>query len=253
MFYSHYSDYYSLGILCYEFMQGHKPYSGVNKREIKEKIMVKQYSIKKEEIPKGWSTECADFINLLIMRKPIDRLGFNGINELKNHPWFATINWKDYYDKKLKSPFIELNVQEAYSRVLLSPEKKGERKKYSELLKKNKSIFKEFIYYDIKSLNNLNTNSVGFYNPQTKKRYRPEWDIPCLKEFYESGDATASNSNIKSSQTERFSNTDLKSVSLGSTNSKTLRRENSLQSKNIDGTNIFTNNIVQRSNVAQKY
>lgn len=234
-------------------MQGHKPYSGVNKREIKEKIMIKQYLIKQEEIPKSWSVECADFINKLIIRKPMDRLGFNGIEEIKNHPWFATINWKDYYDKKLKSPFIDLNVQEAYSRVLLSPEKKGEKKKYNELLKKNKSSFKEFIYYDIKSINNLNSKSVGFYNPQTKKRYRPEWDVPSLKQLYDSGEATVSNSVFKSSQTKRSSNTDLKSISLRSTGSKNMRRENSLQSKNIDGTNIFNNNIVQRSYVAQKY
>ena len=32
-------------------------------KEIKDKIMAKQVQIKRNEIPEGWSTEAADFIN----------------------------------------------------------------------------------------------------------------------------------------------------------------------------------------------
>lgn len=28
------------------------------------------------------------------MRNPNNRLGFNGIEEIKNHPWMVTIDWK---------------------------------------------------------------------------------------------------------------------------------------------------------------
>jgi serine/threonine protein kinase len=143
-------------------MQGHKPYIANSKREIKEKVMIKQYEIKSEEIPKGWSLECADFINKLIMRKPMDRLGFNGIEEVKNHPWFATVNWRDYYDKKIKPPFVNLNIDDAYSRILCSPEKKDMKKRNPEILKKNNSNFRDFIYYDKKSLNNLKNKTIGF-------------------------------------------------------------------------------------------
>jgi hypothetical protein len=225
-------------------MQGHKPYSGVNKREIKEKIMIKQYDIKPEQIPKGWSLECADFINKLIMRKPMDRLGFNGIEEVKNHPWFTTVNWRDYYDKKFKSPFINLNIEEAYSRILYSPEKRGTKKRYNEILKKLRPNFREFIYYDIKSLNNLKQKTVGFYNPQTKRRYRPEWDIPSLKEFYESGDSATTSNYASKSSTKLSSSTDLKSIR--SSASRGLTRDNSVKSNVINGTNIFNNNIVER-------
>ncbi len=41
-------------------------------------------------------------------RNPKKRLGYNGAEEIKNHEFFKNINWQDVYDKKIKSPFIEL-------------------------------------------------------------------------------------------------------------------------------------------------
>lgn len=39
------------------------------------------------------------------MRKnPKKRLGFNGVDEIKNHPWFKNIDWKKVYNRKLKPP-----------------------------------------------------------------------------------------------------------------------------------------------------
>jgi len=43
--------------------------------------------VKRAEVPMGWSMEAADFINRLIQRKPLARLGVNGPDEVKNHPW----------------------------------------------------------------------------------------------------------------------------------------------------------------------
>jgi hypothetical protein len=40
-----------------------RPYTGKSRKEIKDKIMAKQVQIKRNEIPEGWSTEAADFIN----------------------------------------------------------------------------------------------------------------------------------------------------------------------------------------------
>lgn len=99
-------DYYAVGVMLYEFMFGFRPYNGKNRREIKEKLMSKQVRIKESEIPFGWSNEAADFVNKLIQRKPANRLGIMGINELYDHPWFKEFNWKDLYERKLKAPFI---------------------------------------------------------------------------------------------------------------------------------------------------
>lgn len=99
-------DYYAVGIMLYEFMFGYRPYNGKNRREIKEKIMSKQVRIKEGDIPLGWSIEAADFVNKLIQRKPANRLGIMGINELYSHSWFKNFNWKDLHDRKMKAPFI---------------------------------------------------------------------------------------------------------------------------------------------------
>jgi len=55
-----------MGIIGYECMFGRRPYTGRNRREIREHILAKQIQIKRGEIPPGWSVEAADFINRLI-------------------------------------------------------------------------------------------------------------------------------------------------------------------------------------------
>ena len=43
--------------------------------------------------PLNWSDEAISFINSLIQRKKENRLGHNGIHELKNHSWFKDMDW----------------------------------------------------------------------------------------------------------------------------------------------------------------
>ena len=99
-------DFFALGIIGYEFMNGIRPYLGKNRKEIKEKIMAKQAQVKKSQIPKDWSLESADFINRCLQRKPSFRLGLRGISEIKEHSWFKYFPWKDLYLKKIESNFI---------------------------------------------------------------------------------------------------------------------------------------------------
>lgn len=62
--------------------------------------------IRKGDIPEGWSLEAADFINRLIQRKPANRLGVEGPNQLKQHAWFKNFPWEKLQNKELESPFI---------------------------------------------------------------------------------------------------------------------------------------------------
>lgn len=57
-------------------------------------------------MPESWSPESIDFVNQLIQRKPSSRLGFNGPEELKEHPFLKDTNWKGLLDKTLVPPFI---------------------------------------------------------------------------------------------------------------------------------------------------
>ena len=99
-------DYFAVGVIGYECMFGKRPYIGRSRKEIRDHILSKQVQIKRHEVPKGWSLEAADFINQTLKRKPANRLGLNGPEEVMNHPWFRDFPWEDLHEKTLKSPFI---------------------------------------------------------------------------------------------------------------------------------------------------
>ena len=152
------SDYFSLGTICYEMMMRKRPYNGKNRQEVKEKMAKEFVQIKNEEIPKGWSPESADFINKLLEKNEIYRLGNHGIEELKDHPWLKYYNWKDLYLMKEKAPFIpprKVICSEENSSSNSSGNKKNEAIKNSELYKKAFINFSYFNRYSIKSRNYL--------------------------------------------------------------------------------------------------
>ena len=99
-------DYFALGVLTYEFMMGIRPYTGKNRREIKEKIVATQFLIPKEKIPPNWSYDAADFINKLLQRKPANRLGLRSAKEVREHSWIKKYRWRDLYNKKIVPTFI---------------------------------------------------------------------------------------------------------------------------------------------------
>lgn len=76
--------------------------------------MAKQVQL--DEIPPfGWSRESVDFVNRLIQRKPDARLGYHGIDEVKNHPWFKRVDWEKLAEKKLPAPFLPPSIEEDYN------------------------------------------------------------------------------------------------------------------------------------------
>lgn len=99
-------DYYALGVIAYECMMGKRPYLGRNRKEIRDQILAKQVQVKRSEIPEGWSLEAADFINRLIQRKPVNRLGLDGPAEVKSHPWLKDFPWDKLNRKELEPPFL---------------------------------------------------------------------------------------------------------------------------------------------------
>lgn len=108
------ADYYAVGVIVYECMVdfilyyqiGKRPYLGKSRQEIRDQILAKQVQIKKSDIPDGWSLEAADFANRLIQRKPANRLGVQGPDEVKAHPWLLDYPWDKLVNKELPAPFI---------------------------------------------------------------------------------------------------------------------------------------------------
>ena len=67
--------------------------------------MVKKQA-KIENIESGWSKESILFINSLLQRNPENRLGYQGINELKHHSWFKGFEWEKLTKNQIVPPFI---------------------------------------------------------------------------------------------------------------------------------------------------
>ena len=146
-------DFFAIGIIGYEFMKGKRPYSGKNRKEIRDEMLMKQICIKNEEIEEGWTKESIDFINKLLIRKKENRLGYKGINEVKEHPWIKYYPWTMIIDKTLPSPFVPQNKDNFDLRYCARSEKIGEETKmrYEELIMENKfkNIFNNFYFnYD---------------------------------------------------------------------------------------------------------
>ena len=99
-------DYFAVGVITYELMMGKRPYVGKNRKEIKEQMMSKQIHIDSEMIPSDWSEEAVDFINNLLIRKDVKRLGFYNELDIQRHPWFSDINFDTIVKKDLISPFL---------------------------------------------------------------------------------------------------------------------------------------------------
>ena len=164
-------DYFALGVIGYEFMNGKRPYIGKNRKEIKAKILSTQIQVKKEMVPNGWSIESADFINRLIQRKPANRLGLRGPTEVKEHSWFKEYDWKNLYCENLISPFQPKDGDNFDYNYCNEPDKIGAntQERYYNIMtsQKYKVIFSDFHYFNrlSKIFGEGRNHSYQFKNP----------------------------------------------------------------------------------------
>ena len=96
--YDYNSDYYRLGSIIFYLIFKTYPYI------VKLENNVTDIMINYKEI-KNCSSNCIDFLNKLIISDPKKRIGFNDINELKNHSWFKGFDWEKLEKKQIDSPF----------------------------------------------------------------------------------------------------------------------------------------------------
>lgn len=89
-------DYYALGVILYEFMLGKHPYKGNTRKDYMDSIIRNPVTLTIYDFDFGdqpYSKDAIDFVNGLILRKPIDRLGAKDLNDIKSHSWFNGMNW----------------------------------------------------------------------------------------------------------------------------------------------------------------
>lgn len=78
---------------------------------------------KKIKMPNHFSKEAADFCSQLLIKIPSERIGCRagGVAEIKNHPWFADIDWEKLYMKQIPPPYVP-GVSEADDVSKIDPE-----------------------------------------------------------------------------------------------------------------------------------
>ncbi|AOA64013.1 Serine/threonine-protein kinase [Komagataella phaffii] len=93
-------DFWTLGTLLYEMTVGLPPFYDENV-----KIMYKKILNDPLKFPAGFDPDAKSLITGLLQRDPTKRLGFNGSHEIKNHQFFADIDWQRLLSKSYIPPF----------------------------------------------------------------------------------------------------------------------------------------------------
>ena len=141
-------DWWSLGCLMYEMLVG-KPLFNFNNININ----INEYK-KPLQLSAGFSDEAKDLITKLLDLDPKKRIGAgpNGVEDLKKHPYFKKIDWKELENKNVKAPFVpDLNgeMDLKYFDKMFTDEVNITRES-DELNETNKTIdnYVNFSYYD---------------------------------------------------------------------------------------------------------
>ncbi|KAM0790286.1 Serine/threonine protein kinase, AGC [Microbotryomycetes sp. NB124-2] len=101
-------DWWTLGILVYEMLSGLPPFYSENTNEMYQKILTDPLRFGDEFTP-----DARNLLTGLLNRDPAQRLGANGGDEIKRHPFFAKhIDFRKLMRKEYKPPF-KPNVESA--------------------------------------------------------------------------------------------------------------------------------------------
>ena len=95
-------DWWSLGTLIYEMMNGLPPFYDPNMSEMYKKIMNAPL-----QFPSFFSANAKDLLSKLLDRNADRRLGSSeaDVEEIKAHPFFSSIDWDKLYKKEIDPPF----------------------------------------------------------------------------------------------------------------------------------------------------
>ncbi|KAF1959248.1 hypothetical protein CC80DRAFT_323955 [Byssothecium circinans] len=95
------SDWWSLGCILFECLYGYPPFHAETPDEVFQNILARKIDWPDNDEDLGVSDEAKDLMNRLMCSDPTKRLGANmedkfatGGEEIRNHPWFADVNWE---------------------------------------------------------------------------------------------------------------------------------------------------------------
>ncbi|EIW84113.1 kinase-like protein [Coniophora puteana RWD-64-598 SS2] len=101
-------DWWSLGVMAYELLYRRRPFDGRTSEKMTNSIL--KDPLRFPDDNKKCSPECVSFLQGLIERNVVSRLGCRSLNsgfrEIQQHPWMSSVDWRTLQDKKTSSPYI---------------------------------------------------------------------------------------------------------------------------------------------------
>ncbi|KAI0984803.1 hypothetical protein GJ496_001733 [Pomphorhynchus laevis] len=96
-------DWWALGVLIYEMAAGYPPFYADQPIQIYEKIVSGRV-----RYPAHFSSDLKDLLRNILQIDLSKRFGNlkNGVDDIRNHKWFQTVNWIDTFQRKVDPPFI---------------------------------------------------------------------------------------------------------------------------------------------------
>ncbi|XP_028409881.1 ribosomal protein S6 kinase 2 beta-like isoform X2 [Dendronephthya gigantea] len=96
------ADWWSYGVLMFEMLTGSLPFQGKDRKDTMTMILKAKLGM-----PQFLSPDAQSLLRMLFKRNPANRLGAaeNGIEDIKKHQFFASINWEKLIRKECKPPF----------------------------------------------------------------------------------------------------------------------------------------------------
>lgn len=93
-------DFWTLGVLLYEMLTSLPPFYDEDVSTMYKKILEDPLIF-----PNDMDSITKDLIGKLLNRDPLQRLGFHGVHEIKNHPFFKDIDWDKLNSKGYIPPY----------------------------------------------------------------------------------------------------------------------------------------------------
>ncbi|KAJ1914382.1 hypothetical protein IWQ60_008830 [Tieghemiomyces parasiticus] len=96
-------DYWSLGTCLYEMLTGMTPFWADNHSKMYQRVLFDRL-----QFPANVSWEARNLITGLLAKDPQRRLGAGefGLEQIKAHPFFATVDWSAFLSRQVAAPYV---------------------------------------------------------------------------------------------------------------------------------------------------